>query len=118
MLFTKILWGSSALYDGISSQKNASGLRQVRRVQREGEALVCHEGRGEGDAQLLPADGDAADQLDVACTLRGNGRGRGKALGGAVVQLDISAALGCLTVAGEGEGGALLSGAELRLRGI
>ena len=41
MLFTKILWGSSALYDGISSQKNALDLRQVRRVQREGEALFA-----------------------------------------------------------------------------
>ena len=44
MLFTKILWGSSALYDGISSQKNALDLRQVRRVQREGEALATKVG--------------------------------------------------------------------------
>ena len=90
MLFTKILWGSSALYDGISSQKNALDLRQVRRVQREGEALVCHEGRGEGDAQLLPAGGDAADQLDVACALRGQIGGLREALSGGVIELDVA----------------------------
>ena len=103
MLFTKILWGSSALYDGISSQKNALDLRQVRRVQREGEALVCHEGRGEGDAQLLPADGDAADQLDVACALRGQIGGLREALSGGIIELDVSADLGLSAVADSGE---------------
>ena len=103
MLFTKILWGSSALYDGISSRKNASGLRQVRRAQREGEALVCREGRGEGDAQLLPAGGDAADQLDVACALRGQIGGLGEALSGGIIELDVSADLGLSAVADSGE---------------
>ena len=103
MLFTKILWGSSALYDGISSRKNASDLRQVRRVQREGEALVCHEGRGEGDAQLLPAGGDTADQLDVACALRGQIGGLREALSGGIIELDVSADLGLSAVADSGE---------------
>ena len=81
MVFTKFLRGKICPWDGIPSRKNASDLRQVRRVQREGEALVCHEGRGEGDAQLLPAGGDAADQLDVACALRGQIGGLGEAQG-------------------------------------
>ena len=103
MLFTKILWGSSALYDGIPSQKNALDLRQVRRVQREGEALVCHEGRGEGDAQLLPAGGDTADQLDVTCALRGQIGGFGEALSGGIIELNVSADLGLSAVADSGE---------------
>ncbi len=56
--------------------------------------LPENKGRGVGHTDLLPGGGHQTDQLNVACTCGGNGRGRGKAFGGAVVQLDISAHLG------------------------
>ena len=105
MVFTKFCGERSARRTEFRPEKTPLGLCNIGRAEGEGQALVGHEGGDEGDVQLLPAGGDAADQLNVAGTLRGQVGGLREALGVGVVELDVSAHLGLGTVTGGGEVG-------------
>ena len=89
MVFTKFCGEKSARGTEFRPEKTPLGLCNIGRAEGEGQALVGHEGGDEGDAQLLPAGGDAADQLNVAGTLRGQVGGLREALGVGVVDLSV-----------------------------
>lgn len=71
MLFAKILWEALPFMTEFRLGKMPQACVRSEEFREKVRLLFATEGGGEGDAQLLPAGGDAADQLDVACALRG-----------------------------------------------